>query len=234
MSPDSALTAELATLDRYTARLLDTARSVREQSAPSLCDGWTRGHILSHVARNAEAIGRLADWAVTGTRQEMYPGGAAGRDADIEAGAGRPPEALCTDVADTAAALSPRLRALHGELAVDEVEMRGGMRVSPLQLPFMRLREVVYHHVDLDAGFTFADVEDALLARFIDDAVARLEMGRHPLDLELHADDGATWRVGAATATVSGSAAGLLLWLARRLPTGVRSDGPLPTLPRGA
>lgn len=235
MSPDPATTADLASLDHCTARLLQTARTLDDPGAPSLCEGWTRGHILSHLARNAEAIGRLADWAVTGVPQEMYPGGAAGREADIEAGAGRPLEALRADVVDTATALAPRLRALEGDLAASEVEMRGGLRISPLQLPFMRIREVVYHHVDLDAGFGFADVEDALVVRFIDDAVARLRMGHHPPELELRADEGETWQVGeSAVYSVSGSHAGLLLWLARRIPTGVSSDGPLPSLPRGA
>jgi maleylpyruvate isomerase len=235
MSPDPATTADLATLDHCTARLLQTARSLDDPGAPSLCEGWTRGHILTHIARNADAIGRLAEWAVTGTPQEMYPGGAAAREAEIEAGAGRPVESLRADVADTAKHLAPRLRALEGDLAADEVEMRGGMRVSPLQLPFMRIREVVYHHVDLDAGFGFEDVEHALLVRFIDDAVARLRMGHHPPELALRADEGGTWLVGDSTAyVVSGSLAGLLLWLARRIPSAISSDGPLPTLPRGA
>jgi maleylpyruvate isomerase len=63
---DPALTADLATLDDHTARLVSTARALDDSSAASLCDGWSRGHILSHLARNAEAIGRLAEWAVSG------------------------------------------------------------------------------------------------------------------------------------------------------------------------
>jgi maleylpyruvate isomerase len=232
--PDPALTTDLGLLDDHTARLEATAGSLADAGAPSLCEGWTRGHVLTHLARNAEAIGRLADWATTGNPEEMYPGGAARRDAEIEAGAGRGLADLRDDLAGTAQALRPRLAALHGDLGASEVEMRGGLRISPLRLPFMRLREVVYHHVDLDAGFTFADVADPLLVRFIDDAVERLRMGHHPPDVELRSDEGRVWQVGAPAASVSGSDAALLLWLARRIPTGIRSDGPVPTLPRGA
>jgi maleylpyruvate isomerase len=98
----------------------------------------------------------------------------------------------------------------------------------------MRLREVVYHHVDLDAGFTFGDIDPDLQARFIEDAVARLGLAHHPVGLELRSDEGDTWRVGDGSARVFGSRGGLLLWLARRIPTGVMADGPVPSLPRGA
>jgi maleylpyruvate isomerase len=226
---------DLALLAEQTTRLLGTARSLTDTAAASLCEGWSRGHVVTHLARNAEAIGRLADWAVTGTPLEMYPGGTDGRDRAIEAGAHRGVDALAEDLADTAAALVPRLEALAGPLAADEVELRGGYRVRSTRLPFTRLREVVYHHVDLDAGFGFADVDGDLLCRFVDDAVARLELGRHPPALRLTSDEGDTWTVGDGTTPVTGARAGLLLWLARRIPDGVHAqDAELPSLPRGA
>jgi maleylpyruvate isomerase len=229
------LAADLALLAAETTRLLDTARSLTDPSAASLCEGWSRGHVATHLARNAEAIGRLADWALTGTPREMYPGGADGRDRAIEAGARRGVDALAEDLADTAATLVPRLQALSGPLAADEVELRGGYRLPSMRLPFTRLREVVYHHVDLDAGFGFADVEGDLLCRFVGDAVSRLELGRHPPALRLTSDEGDTWTVGGGTTSVTGTRAGLLLWLARRIPDGVRAQGrELPSLPRGA
>jgi maleylpyruvate isomerase len=232
--PDG-LADDLALLSAHTARLLDTARSLPDPAAPSLCEGWSRGHVATHVARNAEAIGRLAEWAVTGTRQEMYPGGTDARDRAVEAGAHRGADALAEDLAETAAALVPRLQSLSGPLATDEVELRGGYRLPSTRLPFTRLREVVYHHVDLDAGFGFTDVDGDLLYRFVDDAVSRLELGRHPPALRLASDEGDTWTVGDGTGTVAGSRAGLLLWLARRIPDGVRTQGSqLPSLPRGA
>ncbi|TPG17873.1 maleylpyruvate isomerase family mycothiol-dependent enzyme [Pedococcus bigeumensis] len=238
------LDADLAAVTRHTELLLDHATRLGDVRAPSLCEGWSRAHVLSHVARNAEAIQRLAEWALVGEPREMYPGGAAARDAEIEAGAlrvgpasaddQRPAGIFVDDLTDTAAALGPRLAELTGTLAVDEVEMRGGMKVPPQVLPFLRLRELVYHHVDLDDGFTFADVETELVHRFIDDAVSRLRLGSHPPDLDLQTDEGDRWQVGATAAPVHGSRAAMLLWLARRIDTGVSAEGGLPELPRGA
>lgn len=228
------MTDTAAAVAQHTTRLLDTARALPDATAPSLCEGWTRGHVLSHVARNAEAIGRLADWAVSGTRQEMYPGGAKARNAEIEAGAGRSLDDLVTDVSDTATALAPRLGALSGELAVEQVEMRGGLMVSPRELPFLRLRELVFHHVDLDAGFGFADVEPDLLLVLLEDAVRRLAVTPGAPSVTLRTDEGETWTVGEGSTEVGGTRAGLLLWLARRIGDEVRPAGVLPELPRGA
>ena len=238
------LAGTLSAVARHTRLLVDHTSRLTDVRSPSLCEGWSRAHVLSHVARNAEAIQRLAEWALDGEPREMYPGGTAARDAAIEEGArrlgpasaedSRPAGAFADDLSKTAESLARRLDELSGPLAVDTVTMRGGMEVSSLELPFLRLRELVYHHVDLDDGFTFADVEPPLLARFIEDAVARLRMGSHPPDLELRTDVGDRWVVGDATTTVRGSRAGVLLWLARRIGSGVEAEGGLPQLPRGA
>jgi maleylpyruvate isomerase len=235
---------DLAAVTRHTELLIDHATRLGDVRAPSLCEGWTRAHVLSHVARNAEAILRLTEWALDGQPREMYPGGTTARDAEIEAGATRggpasaddtrPAGVFVDDLTDTATALRPRLAELAGTLAADEVEMRGGLKIPPRTLPFLRLRELVYHHVDLDDGFTFADVEPELLHRFVDDAVSRLQMGSHPPDLDLLTDEGDRWQVGGATVPVRGARAGLLLWLARRIDTGVSARAGLPELPRGA
>lgn len=237
------MTDDLALVGEHTRLLVETTRNLADPRAPSLCEGWTRGHVVTHVARNAEALGRLADWAVTGTPQEMYPGGTEARDRAIDEGAGRGAAELAADLVETAAALAPRLEALTGPLLTEDVEMRGGFRVASSRLPFLRLREVVYHHVDLHAGFGFDDVDGELLCRFVDDAASRLRMGSHPPAVELVSDEGERWTVGAGTTTVAGTRAGLLLWLARRIPDGVRLEsagtrvagtGHLPSLPRGA
>ena len=233
----TAMANDLSLVADNTARLVATARSVDDVAAESLCEGWTRGHVLTHVARNAEAVGRLAQWAVSGEPQQMYPGGTQARDAAIAAGAGRPPGELVEDLLRTADALVPRLEALSGPLSTDRVEMRGGLAVDAHTLPFLRLRELVFHHVDLDAGFTFEDVDDDLLRRFVDDAVTRLR--RHPdaPRVSLRSTTGGSWSVSEGPGggvTVTGTPAGLLLWLARRDPAAVSADGALPELPRGA
>ena len=245
MSADPVhLEADLAAVRRHTALLVEHTATLADVLAPSLCEGWSRAHVLAHVARNAEAIQRLARWACDGQPRPMYPGGTRGRDAEIEEGAARPgpasPDdprpagAYVDDLADTAAALDPHLAALGGHLAVEEVEMRGGLMVPPLALPRLRLREVVFHHVDLDAGFSFAEVEPELLLGFLDDAATRLAATPRAPGVRLVSEEGDEWAVGDAGVTVRGARAGLLLWLARRDPGQVTAEGGLPDLPRGS
>ena len=68
---------------------------------PSLLPGWTRGHVLSHLARNADAMVRALAGTARGERIPMYDGEDA-RAADIEAGAGRTAAELAADVVESA------------------------------------------------------------------------------------------------------------------------------------
>ncbi|HXB49267.1 MAG TPA: maleylpyruvate isomerase N-terminal domain-containing protein [Streptosporangiaceae bacterium] len=82
------------------------------RAGPSLLPGWTRGHVLTHLARNAEGGTRLLGWARTGVPSHEYESLAA-RAAAIEAGADRPAEVLIHEVRQTAdafAAAATRMR----------------------------------------------------------------------------------------------------------------------------
>lgn len=229
MAPDVDV---LALLDVHTTRLVDTAQRLEDVTRPSRCDGWTRGHVLTHLARNAEAIERMVGAAVDGTGEAMYPSDEA-RDADIDAGAGREAAVQAADVRDTAAAVAVALARLGPQHAEKPVERTPGGRLFPAgRLGFMRLREVVLHHLDLDAGFALDDVEPELVGVLLDDEVARLRAVDDPPDLTLRGPDGSQWTVGVGTTTVSGTPAALLGWLARGLTDGVTGD-PLPQLPDG-
>ncbi|MGL4177913.1 MAG: maleylpyruvate isomerase family mycothiol-dependent enzyme [Dermatophilaceae bacterium] len=164
----------LSVLATHTARFLDSARGLHDPGRPSLCAGWTRGHVLTHLARNADGLAALVRAAVDGTSETMYTSDAE-RDADIEAGASRPLDALVADVESSAVALVAalsRLTADHAERPAERTP--GGQAFRTGDLPLLRLREVVYHHVDLDAGFGFADVEPSLVATFLAGEYERL------------------------------------------------------------
>src|SRR5579859_308739 len=93
-------------LDRLAAatdRVLATAAALTDAQArePSLLPGWTRGHVLTHIARNADGLRNLLIWARTGTEVPMYASAQARND-DIEAGAGRPAAGLAADVRESA------------------------------------------------------------------------------------------------------------------------------------
>lgn len=216
----------LPAIDRHTETLLATARSLDDAAAPSLCTGWSRGHVLTHIARNADGIAAMVRAAVDGSGETMYAG-AEQRDADIEAGAARPLAELVDDVAASADALAaqlPRLGPEHAELRVERTP--GGATVRVGNLPGMRLREVVYHHIDLAAGFGFADVEPALLERFLDLETRILAERDDPVALVLRTSEGDERVIGAAPSTaplVEGSRAAVLGWLTRGLTAGVDS-----------
>ena len=105
-----ALAADLAALQESTDRLHETLASLDDEQArrPSLLPAWSVGHVLTHLARNADGMVHLVDWALTGVPAPMYPSADA-RSADIEAGAGRSAEALTEDVRGSAQRLAARL-----------------------------------------------------------------------------------------------------------------------------
>ena len=73
-----------------------------DPAAPSLLPGWTVGHVLTHIARNADSMVRVLDAAERGEVAERYPGDS--RNAGIEAGSGRPASAQVADVAESSRA----------------------------------------------------------------------------------------------------------------------------------
>lgn len=226
------MTDLLAAIDEQTARLVSNARACDDLTAPSLCEGWSRDHVLNHLARNAEALSRLVGAAVDGTGETMYASPER-RDSDIDDGVGRPADVVVAEVENTADPLAGDLRRLtpdHRDLVLERTP--GGPTFKGGMLPFMRLREVVYHHVDLDLGFDFDDLDGELQVLFIENELKRQQGAPVVPSVELRSDEGDAWTLGDGDATVSGSRAGILRWLARQDPRGVRADT-LPDLTPG-
>src|SRR6476661_3940042 len=65
-------------------------------TSPSALPGWSRAYVVAHLARNADALINLLDWARTGVETPMYPSREV-RNADIAATAALPPDALRSD-----------------------------------------------------------------------------------------------------------------------------------------
>jgi maleylpyruvate isomerase len=80
-----------------TEQLLQDIDRLSDTSAgeASLLPGWTRGHVLTHLARNAEGGTRLLGWARTSVPSYEYESVDA-RAAEIEAGADRPAASIST------------------------------------------------------------------------------------------------------------------------------------------
>ena len=157
-----ALAADLAALAESTDALGATLDSLDDGQArrPSLLPGWSVGHVLTHVARNADGMVNLVEWALTGVPAPMYPSVEA-RTADIEAGAGRRAVELADVVRRSAARLADSVALLGaaGPQALDRLLLFGPPQPgadpdTPARaLPYARRREVEIHHVDLGLGY---------------------------------------------------------------------------------
>lgn len=227
--------ADLAAVAAATRRFLATAARLTdaEIAAPSLLPGWTRGHVLAHVARNADSLVNLLHWAETGIETPQYPDPSS-RDADIAAGAGRPAAEQHADNVAAADRWQRRADALPPEAWHAVVRNRQGREVGAAAIGWMRWQEVEIHHVDLDAGYSPADWPAEFVARLLPEAVASLGLrdGDH-LSFGVDAEDtgfGATVGAGTPSNTVRGSATAILAWLLGRS-AGTDLSGELPELP---
>jgi len=168
--------------------------------APTALPGWTRAYLLSHIAANADALRNLVHWARTGEERRMYASTEA-READIAAGAELPAAEIRARVASSAAALAADLDALD---AVDGAEdawaakivTAQGLTRTASEIPWMRVREIYIHAIDLDAGTTFADLPPDFLAALLDDVtVRRSTVGGGPALVIAATDTGGRWDV---------------------------------------
>ncbi|MEV6258106.1 maleylpyruvate isomerase family mycothiol-dependent enzyme [Nocardia sp. NPDC051911] len=235
MTTASQTPVHLDTVAEATARLLDTIRGLDEHAVtePSLLPGWTRGHVLAHLARNADSLVNLLLWAHTGVEIPQYASPFL-RDADIEAGAPRP---LAEQLADNDVAATRFLglaRSLTDDAWRAQVRTRQGRPIPATEVLWMRLQEVEIHHVDLNADYHPADWPASFVARILPQATADLTRltADTPLAITIQATDtDFTAPIGPSpTDTISGPAASLAAWLLGRTP-GTDLTGPLPTLP---
>lgn len=232
MTTSAHLSANLALLSHETSLLVRTAAGLDDETVQeaSLCEGWTRAHVLSHIARNADALGNLVSWAITGRPAAMYDSPQA-RDADIAAGSTRGIREIRTDLQDSGARFASTATGLAGSPEHTEVEMRAGRKVLGGHLPTLRLMEVVFHHIDLAAGYTFDDADPGFVKRAVSNAIQRVRANDQAPSVTLRNDDGDTWSVAGGQQHLTGSNAALLLWLARGDGAGVSSEASLPELP---
>ncbi|MFD0903947.1 maleylpyruvate isomerase family mycothiol-dependent enzyme [Actinomadura sediminis] len=227
-------------LDSGVARIAATLSALddAELRAPSALPGWSRGHVATHIARNADSLCNLLEWARTGTETPQYPS-VAERNADIEAGAGRGRDELVEDVRASAARFAGLARALPEDAWDVRVRAMASYEHPAWYTILRRWHEVEAHHADLAAGYGPADwprkyVDWALRSTLADMAALPREQ---LLGLAGHrivvTDLGEEAVLGDATgAEASGTARALLGWLSGRSDgTGVTVRGPLPEPP---
>ena len=146
-------------------RLIATVHGLDDEVVlrPSLLPGWSVGHVLTHLARNADGHARRLEGALRGEEVPRYPGGSAERESDIEAGAARPAHELAADVTVSAERLE-EVWAQSAEAGWPSRELLAGDTWRTPESPWRRLREVEVHHVDLGLDYRAEDWPEEYLA----------------------------------------------------------------------
>jgi maleylpyruvate isomerase len=139
---------------------------------PSLLPEWTVGHVLAHVARNADSHVRRSEAAARGVIVEQYVGGYAGRASEIDRDAHRNAAVLIADVRDSGRALVECWASLpEGAWSNCVVDVSGRERQLG-SMPVRRWQELEIHVVDLGIGIT----TDSWLDDFVSDRLAGLRL----------------------------------------------------------
>lgn len=150
-------------------RLLQVLDGLTDEQCrqPSMLAGWSRGHVLSHLANNAHSHVRMFAAANRGEETEQYEGGKPTRDAQIESWSGLSSHELVGHVRAS-------IYALEGAWASATPTTwtgfgikshAGGGRVAITDLMLMRWCESEVHLADLDLDYSF-DNWDATFVRF--------------------------------------------------------------------
>lgn len=230
MSPDEPVQLPVATnmallrrrkLEATQALLGDTI-AIPDQAwqEPSLLPGWTRAHVATHLARNADGLRRVVEGLLTGHPQHMYASPQE-RDEQLELGSRRGALDLQIDLDTSAGQLNQALNQLEVEPIAwrGEVELSAGRHVPLTGLPLARLAEVVLHHIDLDCGFGPGDVEPDIARWLLEWACANIADRADFPAMELQGDSGHRARLGRddqQPVLVQGRDADLFCWLTGR------------------
>ena len=136
---------------------------------PSLLADWTRGHVLSHLARNAMSHVHLFECASRGEVGEQYPGGYQARIAGIDSHAGDSQKDLVRAVRESIYALEGAWARASAQAWAGSGKQATGALIPMHDIVFLRWREVVIHLTDLGIGYEFSTWPELYV---------RMELGR--------------------------------------------------------
>ncbi|MET3923248.1 maleylpyruvate isomerase family mycothiol-dependent enzyme [Arthrobacter sp. UYEF20] len=187
----------------------------RDVPAPSELPGWTRGHVLAHIAGIANAMARQLEFAARGESTELYDGGFEGRTRAIEMAAGHGIE---EHRADVETALERALRAFGALDAAGwqaRITYRGGVVFDG---GLALWRELVIHATDLGTGRGPETWSRPFCEHLFDFLAARVPAGERLVLQPLGLPPVAIGTGGKST-VINGMLTDIAAWLAGRNPT---------------
>ena len=215
----TAITPEnlLAELHRAADVVAGIAAKLTEEDvkAPSELPGWTRGHVLAHIAGIANAMARQLEFAARGESVELYDGGYEGRTSAIEMAAGH---SLAEHRADLDAALERALRAFDALDAAGwraPITYRGGVVFDG---GLALWRELVIHATDLGTGRGPETWSRPFCEHLFEFLAARVPEGQRFVLQPLGLPPVAIGSGGRST-VINGMLTDIAAWLAGRTPT---------------
>lgn len=236
-APPAPIAESVGALKDATARLQATVSAALDTggpdpfAAPCLLPGWTIGHLVTHLARNADGMRRVLAGARVGEQLQPYASPRA-REQDIIAGALRSTRSIALDFGSACDHLTEAIDELPAGTWSATVDLGlGGPTTADVVLT-TRLAEVEIHHHDLGLDDGLALLDDAQTSRLLAALLRSYARTRNVPGLTLIPDRGAPAVIGDGAVEVSGSAIDLVGWLSGRTDGGaLRTSGGLPELP---
>jgi len=212
----AAATPEWAAIAGSAGRLVATAQALTEDDLheASALPGWTRAHVLTHVAQAADSRTGLLRAAQAGRIGQQYPSEQARADA-IDAGVRRPAGIIRADLDRAIHECLTAIREHPSQLwDAPAILLSGGSQPVRRVLPGLR-RELEYHHVDLAAGYQPDDWPADFVATELSVVTALMDRRADAPPMTL-ADHGMLHIGTSPPVDVAGSPAAMLAWLSGR------------------
>ncbi|MCW2784824.1 MAG: maleylpyruvate isomerase family mycothiol-dependent enzyme [Marmoricola sp.] len=216
---DMSAADDLEALHHSDQRTIRTVDSLTDDqwAEPSLLPGWTRAHVIAHLALNGEGFAGALEGLHDGEAVAIYPSQEA-RDAGIAELAEEDP----SEIRDRFYASTEHFRRIAGSLTRDDwagnvPRLPEGPAWPARRLVTSRRQELEIHHADLGVAYTPRDWPTEFTVTLID-RVTRAHAGApdSPGFAVRAKDLNRTWNVGAASPVVSGAAGSLAWWLIGR------------------
>lgn len=140
-------------------KLLSSLENLTDEQCrqDSRLPNWSRGHVLTHLARNADSHAHLLQCAGLGEIGTQYES-VEKRNSDIESGSARTASELVKDLRSSIYALEAAWASANEKAWSGEGRNLGGRVIEMSSIVFLRWREVEIHHADLNLGFSYDDL----------------------------------------------------------------------------